>query len=364
MFGTNDLIETRASGRPASGTAREGGGMKTRRGRMGVTSRPAALFHVVLRGCRSEALVRDTADWKKLTGSIETMLFWCGGRIFGCRCEGDCFELALQPAKVPLSAMFRYVTVPYALYFNRTRAGNGQVFRPLRVYRVLPAFRTEFVLWMHRPPTGMGWTADAAYREPHGLSWVDASAVLDELGRGPGARRQYRALRARGVDEDLALVFASPREIMPHVRAAVRPAVMVCKRRQRALLRSVVGFVARHEAVRPRDLACRSRARGICRARCLVTLVGVRCGVALSTIADLLGRDGSTLQESVLRLRERDPQGLLSAAEAICAAMDSLLTDLASADSPKPKTARGNPLGDDPDASGISSVDPDAPEGE
>lgn len=295
--------------------------MKTRHGRAGAENKPASLFHVVLGGYRAETLVRNADDWRKMVSSIDAMLFWCGGRILACRCEADRVELALQSGQVPLGAMLRYVTVPYALHFNRVRRARGQVFRPLRVYRLQRAFLSEFVLWLHRPVTGVGWTADAAYREPANVPWVDASPVLEELGRGPGARRQYRTLRARGVDEELAVAFSSPRGNMPHVRKRVRPGPMVRKRRQRALLRSVVRLVAQREAVASGELASRSRARRICRARCLVTLVAVRCGVSLAMIAALLDRDGSTLQESVLRLRARDPQGLLSAAEAILAAM-------------------------------------------
>ncbi len=334
MFGDGTVAEERAMKRPASETicARRGINMKTRSGRVGAASKPAALFHVVLRGCRPEALVREEGDWRKMADGIDTMLFWCGGRILGLRCEADRVELAIETALVPLGNMLRYVTVPYALHFNRARSREGQVFRPMRVYRLQRAFRTDFILWLHRPLKGGGWTADDAYLDPASMPWVDASAVLEELGRGPGARRQYRALRARGVEEELALAFASPRATLPHIRHRVRPAQALRKRRQRVLLRSVVRFVAEREEVSALELASRSRARRICHARCLVTLVAVRCGVSLAMIGALLGRDGSTLQESVLRLRARDPDGLLSAAEAILAAMGTDESALGEAD--------------------------------
>ena len=322
----------RESGRDA----RKGSNMQSKGDRTPAGERPATLYHAVLRGCRSESLVRGEADWHKMVAGIESMLFWCGGRVLGCRCESDRLELAVEPAHVPLGGMCRYVSVPYALHFNRVRGGRGQVFRPLKLYRLQQAFRTEFVLWLHRPLVAAGWSADAAYLDPRRAPWVDVAPVLDELGRGPGALRQYRTLRARGIDPDLAAAFAAPRDGLSHVHTAIRPALAIRKPRQRTVLRSVVRCVARHESVEPQELAGRSRLRQVCRARCLVTLVGVRCGVPATTIGTLLGRDASTLEESVLRLRARDSQGLSSAAATILAAVG---TDEGESDSELRSTA-------------------------
>ena len=294
--------------------------MQPKGGRTVAAERPGTLYHAVLRGCRSESLVQDEGDWRKMVAGIDSMLFWCGGRVLGCRCERDQLELAVEPARVPLGGMCRYVSVPYALHFNRVRGCSGQVFRPLKLYRLPRAFRTEFVLWLHRPLAAAGWSADAAYLDPRRAPWVDVSPVLEELGRGSGAVRQYRTLRARGIDPDLAAAFAASRDAYSHVHTAVRPALAIRRPRQRTVLRSVVRCVARHESVEPQDLTGRSRVRQVCRARCLVTLVGVRCGVPATAIGALLGRDASTLEESVLRLRARDSRGLSSAAEAILAA--------------------------------------------
>ena len=293
--------------------------MRTRRARLGSDHRSAALLHVVLRSSRSGPLVRDEADWRKMAESIDSMLFWCGGRVFACRCEADRVEFALEAAQVPIGRMFRYVTVPYALHFNRSRGSTGPVFKRLRTFRIRDAFRTEFVLWLHRPLDGAGWTGDAAYQEPARFPWVDARAVLDQLGRGPGAVREYRLLRARGVDSELAQAFASPSGAIPGIREVFCQARALRKRQQQALLRSVVWFVASHFGLPAEQMAQRSRARRVCRARALVTLAAVRCGVSLKSIGELLARDDGTLQGTVLTLRARDPRGLLTAAEAILA---------------------------------------------
>lgn len=351
MFGKGRVTGECASDRLRSGMTRAGGrGMKTRLGRVEAGDKPAELFHVMLRGCRAGALVQDEEDRRKMIASIESMLFWCGGRVYGCRCEADRLDLLLEPVHVSPGGMMRYVTVSYALYLNRARGHRGRVFRPLQVFLLQRAFRTEFVLWLHRPLVGAGWSADAAYLEPQRMRWVDSGSVLEDLGRGPGARRQYRTLRARGIEVELAAAFGSSRDSLSHVHTAVRPAQTMGKRRQRALLRSVIRHVTQHESVGLEELASRSRARRLCRARCLVALAAVRCGVALTTIADALGRDGSTLEEAVLRQRAHDPRGLLSAVEAIVAAMAAEETDLTETAGPQAGDESGaESASDEPD---------------
>ena len=70
--------------------------MGTRRARLGSDHRSSALLHVILHGCRSGPLVRDEVDWRKMTESIDSILFWCGGRVFACRCEADRVEFAIE----------------------------------------------------------------------------------------------------------------------------------------------------------------------------------------------------------------------------------------------------------------------------
>ena len=337
--------------------------MRARRAQLGSDHRSSALLHVILRGCRSGPLVRDEVDWRKMTESIDSMLFWCGGRVFACRCEADRVEFAIEAAQVPIGRMFRYVTVPYALHFNRSRGSTGPVFKRLRSFRVRDAFRTEFVLWLHRPLNGAGWTGDAAYQEPGRLAWLDSRVVLEQLGRGPGAVREYRLLRARGVESELARAFASPGGAVPGIREVFVQARAVRKRQQLALLRSVIGFVARYCELPAEQMAERSRVRRVCRARALVTLVAVRCGVALKSIGELLARDESSLQGTVLTLRARDPRGLMTAAEAILAEVRARREAESTARDTAAKEGKEDPEknGTDGEAVGAESTDPHDP---
>jgi hypothetical protein len=56
------------------------------------------LVQLVLRGCRADALVDSAEDWRALGVIASRMLFWCGGAIYGCRCEGKEMRFAIQVA--------------------------------------------------------------------------------------------------------------------------------------------------------------------------------------------------------------------------------------------------------------------------
>ena len=295
--------------------------MMTKRDQAGREELSGLLLHVILRSCRSGDLVRQAADWQKMIECMDSMLFWCGGRVFACRCEAGRVEFALEVACVPVARMLRYVSVPYSLYLNRADGRRGRVFKPARVYRVRWAFLSELVFWLHRALPGSGWTADAAYTSPGRSSCIDSQPVLSELGSGRNALREYRRLRARGVDEELAQGFASGGRGTPQIHERFGPAEELDRHKQQAILRAVVALVASRESVDLPQMQGRSRARPVCQARAMLTLACVRFGVSLPLIAELLNRHESTLQESVVRLRARDPEGLLSAADAIGAAV-------------------------------------------
>lgn len=293
--------------------------MTTRSGRVEAISGTAALVHVLLRAHDDATLVRDENDWRKMVGSLDQMVFWCGGHVLACRCQGGAMELAIEAEDVSPGNMLRYVTVPYALYFNQTRGRSGRVFNPSLTFRVLPGFRSELVLWVHRPLRGLGWTANIAYLEPGGLPWVDTRPVLDELGDGMSARRRYRERRVRGVDRALASSFCTPGAGSPYMvgdeRWTNRNRLLDCDRDK--VLRWLVNWVAHQEGVSATEMHGRSRARRLSKARCLVTLVAVRCAVPMCDVAEILRRNVSTLQESVERMRRREGAAFLADVQTI-----------------------------------------------
>jgi len=63
------------------------------------------LVHLVLRGHRPQTLVQTDDDWRALGVCASRMLFWCGGTIYGCRCDRTRIHFALQIAHASIGAM-------------------------------------------------------------------------------------------------------------------------------------------------------------------------------------------------------------------------------------------------------------------
>src|SRR5271169_1664007 len=84
---------------------------------------------LVLRGRRTDALMQTDGDWRELGLIAARMLFWCGGAIYGCRCEGSEIRFAMQVAHAPLGAMAHHISGAFALYLLRTRGMRGGLFK-------------------------------------------------------------------------------------------------------------------------------------------------------------------------------------------------------------------------------------------
>jgi hypothetical protein len=84
--------------------------------------------------------------------------------------------------------------------------------------------------------------------------------------------------------------------------------------------------------------------------------VAVRWGVPMCDVAELLRRNASTLQESVERMRRRDPRGLSAAAAAIGEAVRS-----AEACAPTQRSGSEQPDGEAPADESGEPEKPDFP---
>ena len=135
------------------------------------------IIHLNLRGRRPHALVQDEEDWHALAVIAKRMLFWCGGSIHGCRCEGREIRFAVEMGHASVGATARHISGAYAVHLRRRRGWTGSIFHR---YVAIPIdaelFLDELVLWLHRPPEsakaeGAGqdacWTADSAYLNPN-----------------------------------------------------------------------------------------------------------------------------------------------------------------------------------------------------
>jgi hypothetical protein len=150
-------------------------------------------MHLHLRGRRPHALVQDEEDWRALSAIAERMLFWCGGSIHGCRCQGNEMRFAIQMARASPGAMAHHIAGAYAIHLRRRRGWTGGIFYH---YLAIPVdgelFLDDLVLWLHRPPeSAFCWTADSAYLIAKSLSWITTERVLGAMSPGGAGRSAY-----------------------------------------------------------------------------------------------------------------------------------------------------------------------------
>lgn len=278
----------------------------------------APFVHLTLRGRDARVLVPEEADWHALGQVAERMLFWCGGAIHGCRCEGNELHFALELAGASLAQVVRHLSGGYARHVRRRHGWTGKLFRRYRMVPVeVDSYWEDLVLWLHRPRTMEGpgnplagpcWTADAAYRTPGALPWITTALVLEALG-GSGLPGYRRCLRQPIPPRVVALLTRPSRTRRGIALDASTGDPMDADR--------IVALVAAHAGLAVQDLLSASRRRSLSKARALATLLSARCGVSAAAMARLLGRTRSTLSEQVERYRRTQPYGEVDACKSL-----------------------------------------------
>jgi hypothetical protein len=151
------------------------------------------IVHLCLRGRRPDALVQDDDDWQTLSIAAQRMLFWCGGSIHGCRCEGRDIRFALQLGHAPVGAVVHHISASYAVHLRRRRGWIGKIFQRYAANFVDgELFLDDLVIWLHGPPNSGNanqthakscWTADAAYLVPRSSTWISTERTLQALSK-------------------------------------------------------------------------------------------------------------------------------------------------------------------------------------
>jgi hypothetical protein len=243
---------------------------------------PAAFLHLTLRGHPGRVLVQEEGDWQELAAVAERMLFWCGGAIHGCRCEGDELHFAIELARAPLAQVVRHLSGGYAGYLRRRHAWTGGIFRHYRAVPVdVELYWDDLVVWLHqaRPcngPTTPCWTADAAYRQPGALPWISTGLVLESLG-GTGVVEYRRRLRQPIGLQVVGLLTRSSRESRRGAVSVSGPNSVDVER--------IVGLVAAASGHSYEEMCSASRRRSLARAKAVATVLSVRCGASAATMA-------------------------------------------------------------------------------
>lgn len=298
------------------------------------------VIHLNLRGWRPHALVQDEEDWHALSAIAERMLFWCGGSIYGCRCEGHEMRFAVEMRHASVGAAARHIAGAYAIHLRQRRGWSGRIFNH---YVAIPIdadlFLDELVLWLHRPPEcakaeGAGqdacWTADSAYLKPKSLSWITTDRVLAALSPGGAGRSAYIRLKTQPIAPEITATLTGRTVLIGHTARRPRQALhdVLSRRASRRRedpapsIETIARFVADYCHLSYEDLRSASRKRTVSRAKAVAAVLCSRNGASVAAVARLFGRSRSTLIERAERYHKTLPHLFAQAERALDAHLE------------------------------------------
>jgi len=271
------------------------------------------LVQLVLRGRHTDSLIQTGEDWRTLGLIAARMLFWCGGAIYACRCDGNEMRFALQVAHAPLGAMAHHVSGAFAIHLHRSRGLSGSIFKH---YTAIPHdefFLDELVLWLHRAePRRRVWTTEEAYLSPNSLPWIDTDRVLSALKGAPGPARYLRRKREGISPQVIELFRRRPQRALqvdlPDNSTAGAGAANHGTRAARPSIETIARLVANICKVSFDDMLADTRKRAVSKARVIATVLATRNGATAASAARLFNRSRSTLIEQVEYHRTSQPE--------------------------------------------------------
>lgn len=282
--------------------------------------------HLMLRGRTSAVLVRDEKDWRALELIARRMLFWYGGAIHGCRCEGNEMRFAIQVSHTSIGSIARHLSGGYAGHLRRRSGVVGGVFKHYIAFAVDgESFIDDFVIWLHRPAsrnpdvvadTGVCWTGEFAYLSPAPSSWITTERVLKALGGTGIPGRSYLRRKMQETDPEILARFIRPprnrgRAPLEHESPRRVPQVLP---NAKVNIERIVQVIAPYCGVSIDDMRSDSRRRVVTKANIVAAVLATRNGASVAAVARFLGRSRSTLVEQAEYYRERFPP-LFEAAE-------------------------------------------------
>ena len=273
------------------------------------------LVQLVLRAHHADELVQTEDDWRALGQIAARMLFWCGGAIYACRCEGNEIRFAIQVAHAPLGAMAHHISGAYAIHLRQTRGLRGSIFKHYAAIRMQDdLYLDELVLWLHRPVTRSRiWTGEDAYLTPKSLPWIDTGRILSALSIGAPGPATYRRRKSEPISPEAIEIFTRRRQrarradlsgdliaetpTADHVAQSARPSIEAIAR--------VVADVCK---VSYGDMLADTRKRAVSRSRVIATVLATRNGATAAAAARLFNRSRSTLIEQAEHYRSSQPE--------------------------------------------------------
>jgi hypothetical protein len=278
------------------------------------------LVQLVLRAHRSDALIQTDEDWRALGSIAARMLFWCGGAIYGCRCEGSEMRFALQVVHAPIGTIAHQIAGAYATRLRKTRNLSGPIFKH---YAVIPlrdaVFLDELVFWLHRaaePAAALSgaktakvpqvWTADSAYLLPRSLPWINTDRVLTSLSVGAPGPATYRRRKSEPIPPQVLEYFTRRPKRASYLKALSDSGPPA--RAPRPNIETIARNIADYYKVSFEDMLGSTRKRGVSRARVITAVLATRNGATAAAVARMFNRSRSTLIEQVEHYRATQPE--------------------------------------------------------
>jgi hypothetical protein len=282
------------------------------------------LVQLVLRARRSDALIQSDEDWRALGSIAARMLFWYGGAIYACRCEGCEMRFAMQIMHASLGTIAHQITGAYATRLRKTRGVRGTLFKH---YIAIPlrddVFLDDLVFWLHRSgrpagAPGMGvhtqvWTAESTYLKPNSLPWINTNRVLSALSVGAPGPATYRRRKLEEISPRVIEIFTRraprARRLSPlgNFATAAR-ATDDAKRAARPNIETIARLVAHYCKISYEDMLSNTRKRAVSKARVIATVLATRNGATAAAAARQFNRSRSTLIEQVEHYRATQPE--------------------------------------------------------
>jgi Bacterial dnaA protein helix-turn-helix len=288
------------------------------------------LVHLNLRGRRPDPLVRDEEDWRALVVAAKRMLFWCGGYVHGCRCEGREIRFAIRVGHTSIAIMVHHILVAYGIHLRRRHGWAGSIFKR---YIAIPVdaelFLDDLVLWLHRPPelgkpapagSASCWTTDSAYVTPKPLSWVTTEPVLGMLSPGGAGRSAYHRRKTQPMEPEVVAILngrAPPRQRQPIAEEFASNSSAHSEAGDRLSIEKIARFVAEYSHVPYEDMRSASRRRVVSKAKTVATVLATRNGASVAAVGRLFGRSRSNLIERAERYRDTQAQLFAQAERAL-----------------------------------------------
>jgi hypothetical protein len=291
------------------------------------------LVELILRGHHSQALVRTDDDWLSFGVAASRMLFWCGGFIHGCRCEGDGIRLAVQVARTPIGTVAQHIEGSYAKYLRRRRGWRGAVFKH---YRAAPfdddLYLDDLVMWLHRPAESRSrgklaaplWTGEAAYLSPRSLPWITTDRVLRELSIGAPGPAAYLRRKTQPIAPEIIAILTRRKSKRKEPNAGgTNPHGTAREVNIRhPSVDTIARAVAEYLHVAFDEMRSSSRKHTVNKAKAIASVLCTRNGATVAAVGRLFNRSRSTLIEQAEYYWQTQPQIFADAESALAAILD------------------------------------------